>query len=239
MNTLPFQYQIRRSERATKARIVVTLDKIEVVAPAGISEHRLHDFVLSQQQWIINAIAKIENQSLRQHGYAPISCHHGAEIPFFGASYPLMIRPSKLKKVKIDFIDEFIAHVPETILRGACSEMIKIALINWMKKQLKQQVELIVQRHGPTSRLYPRSISIKTQKSRWGSCGSRNDININWLLILAPAAVLEYVVVHELCHIQIKNHSSQFWALVAVHLPDYQKQRRWLKQNGSALMRGI
>lgn len=239
MSSLPFQYQIRRSVRATKVRIIVTPDKIEVVAPTGIAERRIHRFVLAQQQWIIKAKARIENQATRQHGLTPISCHQGAEIPFLGAFYPLMIRSTKLKKVKIEFIDEFIAHVPEPFLNGTYSDIVKIALINWMKKQLKLQVEQLVQRHGPSSRLYPRSISIKTQKSRWGSCGIRNDININWLLVFAPIEVLEYVVVHELCHIQIKNHSSQFWALVAYHLPDYQKQRHWLKHNGSALMRGI
>jgi predicted metal-dependent hydrolase len=66
-----------------------------------------------------------------------------------------------------------------------------------------------------------------------------NDIQINALLIIAPPAVLEYVVVHELCHIQIRNHSPQFWVLVADHLPDYKTPHRWLKQHGSRLMQGF
>jgi predicted metal-dependent hydrolase len=82
-------------------------------------------------------------------------------------------------------------------------------------------------------------LRIKTQKSRWGSCGPNNDINLNWLLMLAPAAALEYVVVHELCHIKHKNHSAAFWQLVAEHLPNYQQQRHWLKQHGARVMQGL
>ena len=87
--------------------------------------------------------------------------------------------------------------------------------------------------------LYPRFIKIKTQKSRWGSCGIHNDINLNWLLILAPPQVMEYVVIHELCHIKERNHSQKFWLLVKSHLADYQIQRNWLKKEGRRLMQGL
>ena len=74
-------------------------------------------------------------------------------------------------------------------------------------------------------------------KSRWGSCGPRNDINLNWLLAFAPPAVLEYVVVHELCHIRHRDHSARFWALVAQHLPGWAHERQWLKRQGGELLR--
>jgi predicted metal-dependent hydrolase len=119
------------------------------------------------------------------------------------------------------------------------NENIRSALINWTKKQAKMQVEQLVTQHAHKNRLFPRTINIKTQKSRWGSCGIHNDININWLLMLAPIEVLEYVVVHELCHIRVKNHSRQFWTLVAEHLPGYQQHRQWLKKHGSRLMLGL
>jgi predicted metal-dependent hydrolase len=73
--------------------------------------------------------------------------------------------------------------------------------------------------------------------TRWGSCGPKGDININWLLALAPESVLEYVVVHEICHLRERNHSAAFWALVAQHLPHYAKERAWVKAHGGALMR--
>lgn len=79
-------------------------------------------------------------------------------------------------------------------------------------------------------------ITIRDQKTRWGSCSGKGNLNFNWRLILAPEEVLDYVVVHELAHRREMNHSPRFWAQVAAVLPDYQKRRQWLKQNGDLLM---
>ena len=108
-----------------------------------------------------------------------------------------------------------------------------------MKNQARLQANFLIEKHGGSLALYPRSLKIKTQKSRWGSCGPNNDINLNWLLMLAPPSALEYVIVHELCHIKHKNHSRDFWDLVTQHFPDYREQRRWLKQHGASLMKGL
>jgi len=239
ISNLPFSYAIRRSPRATNTRIVVTPGKIEVVAPAKVAEHRIHQFVLAKQQWIILALAKLEAKSRHHESLAPACYSHGAEIPYQGKTYNLAIRSTKLKRIKIEFLDEFTAHVPETLIDKEHSEDIKDALIRWMKQQSKQHVEQLVKQHADKKQLFPQAIRIKTQKSRWGSCGIHNDININWLLIMAPPEVLEYVVVHELCHIQVRNHSAHFWSLVGEHLPDYKNQRHWLKKHGNSLMKGL
>jgi predicted metal-dependent hydrolase len=239
MSSLPFSYHIRRSPRATQTRITVTPGKVVVVAPVKVSEHKIHQFVQSKQQWIIQALAKIEAKTGQHKKLAPAVYSHGAEIPYQGTTYQLAIRPTKLKRIKIEFCREFIAHVPEVLMVKDHGVEIKEALIRWLKKESKYQVEQLVNQHAQRKQLIPRTIKIKTQKSRWGSCGINNDININWLLIVAPPEVLEYVVVHELCHIKIRNHSANFWALVAEHLPDYQSRRRWLKTHGGSLMMGL
>lgn len=79
-------------------------------------------------------------------------------------------------------------------------------------------------------------ITIRDQKTRWGSCSARGNLNFNWRLILAPAEVLDYVVVHELAHRREMNHSERFWRLVESVLPDYVQRRSWLKKNGDWLM---
>ncbi len=170
---------------------------------------------------------------------APAVYGHGVEIPYQGVTHKLAVKPTKLKRIKIEFSEEFIAHVPDALMIKEHSAEIKEALIRWMKKESKIQVERLVQQHAVKKQLFPQTIKIKTQKSRWGSCGINNDININWLLIIAPPEVMEYVVVHELCHIKVRNHSPRFWALVAEHLPDYQSRRLWLKRHGGSLMMGL
>ncbi len=225
--------------RATQTRIIVTPGKVEVVAPVKVSEHKIHEFIQAKQQWIIQALARIDVKSQQHKTLAPAVYSHGAEIPYQGASYKLVIKPTQLKKIKIEFSKEFVAHVPEALMIKNHSVEIKEALIRWMKQESKNRVEQLVKQHAEKKQLFPQAIRIKTQKSRWGSCGIHNDININWLLIIAPPEILEYVVVHELCHIKIRNHSAHFWALVAEHLPDYHNRRQWLKKYGSSLMMGL
>ncbi len=79
-------------------------------------------------------------------------------------------------------------------------------------------------------------ITIRNQRTRWGSCSSKGNLNFNCLLMLCPDSVLDYVIVHELCHRKEMNHSERFWAEVERVLPDYRRQRKWLKENGPALM---
>ena len=79
-------------------------------------------------------------------------------------------------------------------------------------------------------------ITLRQQKTRWGSCAANGNLNFNWLLILAPPEVLDYVVVHELCHRREMNHSQAFWKEVEKILPDYRERQKWLKDNGWRLM---
>ena len=81
-----------------------------------------------------------------------------------------------------------------------------------------------------------RRIRIGGQRTRWGSCSSRGTLSFNWRLVLAPPAVLDYVVVHELCHLRVPNHSRRFWALVELHRPHWRQQRQWLRDYGPELL---
>lgn len=79
------------------------------------------------------------------------------------------------------------------------------------------------------------SIAIRSQKTRWGSCSSRGTLSFNWKLMLAPPPVLDYVIIHELCHLVHMNHSADFWKCVSIYMPDYKIKRQWLKNHGHEL----
>ena len=81
----------------------------------------------------------------------------------------------------------------------------------------------------------PRSVAVKDYKSRWGSCSAKGDISYNWKIVLAPHRIVDYVVVHELCHMLEHNHSSRYWKLVEKYVPDYRERRDWLKNHSLSL----
>lgn len=211
-----------------------------MVAPVRVKEKDIHLFVHSQQDWVIKAVNKFASKQRNIKKLAPETYAHGVLIPYRGKKVKLIVQPTSKNKLQIEFKhDEFIAHVPVHFCKHETSEMIRLALVDWMKADALQKVEVIVEQYARLHKLTPRFIKIKTQKSRWGSCGIHNDINLNWLLVLASPEIMEYVVVHELCHIKERNHSIRFWQLVEAHLPNYQQARKWLKLNGRYLMQGL
>jgi predicted metal-dependent hydrolase len=240
MNNLSFEYTLRRSQRAKKTRIIVTAEKVEVVAPSGVAEDKICAFVKSKQGWIVAASLKIKQKKQGVERLGPERYVDGAEVPYHGGQLKIRLKPSSGEKIKIKCSgSELIIFLPKENIAGKGCQLIRVAIVAWIKKQALKDVNSYLTLHCCKQGLHPRSIRLKKQKSRWGSCGIHNDINLNWLLVLAPPKVMEYVVVHEICHIKERNHSAQFWLLVEEHLPDYKQHRLWLKQNGSRLMQGL
>jgi len=235
--------QVRRSQRAKRMRLIVTPEKIEVVAPLRTPEREIRQFVQLKQAWILSAHKKVQHHIANKVSFAPDSYQTGALIPYQGKQYRLEVRMSQCTEIKIDFLEKFIVCIPEGFLQQFSekeqSELIKQEIIVWMMNSAAKQAAVYRQKFSSLYKLYSRSMTIKTQKSRWGSCGIHNDIYLNWLLILAPVEVFEYVVVHEICHIEQRNHSADFWELVARYCPDYKQYRLWLKKYGTSLMLGL
>ena len=105
-----------------------------------------------------------------------------------------------------------------------------------LKKQAKTDLTARVRRFAPLMGVTYGRITIRAQKTRWGSCSGEGNLNFNCLLVLTPPEIRDYVVIHELCHRKEMNHSARFWAEVAKICPDHRKCRQWLKDNGSALI---
>ncbi len=103
------------------------------------------------------------------------------------------------------------------------------------REEARKKFEERVAFYHPLTGGHYTSITVRDQKSRWGSCSSRGTLSFNYRLIFAPLPVLDYVVVHELCHLTHMNHSKEFWGKVSSVLPDYKTQRQWLKDHGAEL----
>ena len=108
-----------------------------------------------------------------------------------------------------------------------------------LREQARVLVTQSVQHYAPLVGVSYKQITIRTQHTRWGSCSSKGNLNFNCLLALVPREVLDYVVVHELCHRKEMNHSDRFWNEVARIIPDYKSRKQWLKDHGAILIARI
>lgn len=131
---------------------------------------------------------------------------------------------------KRSWIEGHLAKLPERKPRLTEAELQTLA------RHAKEVLPEIAARYAPLVGVDYGRITIRAQRTRWGSCSAQGNLNFNCLLMLTPDDVMEYVVVHELCHRKEMNHSSRFWAEVERVLPDYRWSRRWLKENGGALI---
>lgn len=225
-------YDLRRSRRARRLRITVRPEGVEVVAPLRASSREIEDFVLRHAGWVAGKVSALRRT---------LDAHPGPERLSAGGRVFLRGRAVELRVTKggaraaVSCRDGLEVRVPERLGEDEREAVVEAALRHWLRRAARQDAERLVLRHGPPHGLVPTALRIKDQKLLWGSCSSRGTLNLNWRLILAPEAVLEYVVVHELCHLRVRNHQPAFWRLVGALLPGYEAQRRWLRANGHLL----
>jgi predicted metal-dependent hydrolase len=220
-------YTVRFSKRAERISIRVTPELVEAVAPENFSEDRVDAFVRKKRQWIYSKVEGIAEQEEKSRFRWPDRFVTGAKIPFHGRNMRLRVTTKDIKSIKIQYRNGFLVEKPI----NASDSDVRAALEKWLGFRLKDEVRYLVEHYAPTLNVRPGSVTISTLKTRWGSCGKNGDIRINWLLSIAPKPVLEYVLIHELCHLRYRNHSSEFWSLVASYLPDFQAQKSWLEEN--------
>ncbi len=122
---------------------------------------------------------------------------------------------------------EYILTLPDPEDGEAVRAALKSALSALALKRIRERLEYYIPRIGRG----PGRVAIRDQKSRWGSCSQMGNLNFNWKLIMAPPQALDYVVIHELCHLYEFNHSPRFWQLVARQMPDYEVWKKWLKRH--------
>jgi hypothetical protein len=113
---------------------------------------------------------------------------------------------------------------------------IQSALVEWYRQHALERLTEKTARYAGIIGATPNSISVRDYKSRWGSCSSKGEISYNWRIIIAPHHIVDYVVVHELCHLKHPNHSPVYWKAVRRVMPDYAEHREWLKESGGSLM---
>ena len=152
---------------------------------------------------------------------------------------PLYVSDNEIERMVISkskWIDEHMLKVQSTIDERSKLEKITFEQVKELADQAVEYIPKRVKYYAGKENFVYNKITIKNLVSRWGSCSTKGNLNFNCLLMLTPDYVIDYIVVHELCHLREMNHSEKFWTEVEKIMPDYQRAELWLKQNGGNLI---
>jgi predicted metal-dependent hydrolase len=213
-------YTIRRSTRARRVRVNVHAHSgVEVVLPTSVPERAAAAAVREMRPWIERRLD--EARLLR----ARVAARAGAgTVPYLGAQLELVPQSGRTR----------VHRKGERLLVPGGDP--RPALERYYRRSARAEIAPRLDRATAFAGTPYRDLSIRAQRTRWASCSANGSMSFNWRLLLAPERVLEYVVWHEVCHLEILDHSPRFWALVERRWPSYREDRDWLSRNGVTLV---
>jgi predicted metal-dependent hydrolase len=212
------EYTVRRSARARRVRVNVRAHvRVEVVLPQRAPERAAAAAVRELAPWIERRLAE-GRRALAQ------VAERGDSVPYLGRSLTLVRQPGRVR-----------AHVSgERLLVPAGDH--RPAVERLYRRLARAEVAARLDRAVAAAGLSYTALSIRSQSTRWASCSVDGAMSFNWRLLLAPEPVLDYVVWHEVCHLQVRDHSPRFWKMVGEWCPGWREQRAWLRRNGGTLV---
>lgn len=205
--------KIIRSKRKTLSLIINDKNELIVRAPITCKDGYIFDFINKKASWIIKKRTSNLNNS-----FEPIKVVDNENIILLGNNYTIKLTNLKTVKIKDNII-----FVP--------TENSKNKLIMFCKRYLKSVINTKIKQINAIYHFNVLSVSISSAKTNWGSCSAVNRLHFTYKLILCPEQVLDYIIVHELVHTQIKNHSKKYWDRVKQIYPNYKQCEKWLKEN--------
>ncbi|MCC4771626.1 DUF45 domain-containing protein [Methanosarcina sp. DH2] len=226
------EYEIVYSKKRRKAAILVRPDlKVEFRAPHGLSREAIRDMVQKKAGWVREKLDwfeanRLPNQEKRYND--------GEMYLYLGREYPIKItHVDGIKKPSASFSgSELTVLIPGMRSEELEPALVKEAVWSFYRDCAEPEVGKLLKAYSEKLGVAPPDFKVKHQKKRWGSCSADNILRINFQLVMAPPEQLEYVVVHELCHVKEKNHSASFWKLVGELMPGYEVHRKRLKKDG-------
>lgn len=225
--TKELEFKVEFKDRDTMSISVEPPNYILVVAPTGMPEEDIRGIVKSRGRWIVQKLFEFRNIDAKRVNREFVN---GESFMYLGRNYSLQIHVDETLqnnfKVKLSR-GKFNVYVKEK-----SDEIIKEAMESWYREKTEEQVRKRIKYYQKFFEKKPSDIKVKEQKKRWASCTSKNELLFNWRCGMARATALDYIVVHEMCHMYYKNHSQEFWDLVASVMSDYESRKEWLRDNG-------
>lgn len=220
--TLPFNFEINRSKRKSLV-LYVKSGKVEIRAPRYASRKWIHEFIFSNKSWIIGELGR---QKLQHRQRLVIA--EGREVTFLGKPRTIVVLISSNQEVRVtrDFIFLYT--------RKNTPEKLEKLFNDWLRDKAQEYMAVetirVARQLGLEHKL--KNVVFRKTKSKWGHCCQDGTIQYNWLAMMAPREVINYLIVHECSHLRHMDHSKKFWSTVESVCPNYQEHRQWLAENG-------
>ena len=213
-----FTYDVRVSPRARRIRVCIEADgRVEVVVPRRATRRDAAHAVEELRPWIEGRLADV-NAVRARLGRAP------GTVPYLDEQLTVVPQRGRTRVHRRG--DQLLVPLgPES----------DAAIERWYRRQARAEIEPLLDVACAAIGCDHTALTIRNQRTRWGSCAASGALSFNWRLLLAPPEILEYVVWHEACHLLVMDHSPRFWGLLEQHLPGYREPQRWLRRNGSGL----
>jgi predicted metal-dependent hydrolase len=213
------RYAIRRSDRARRVRVTVDATRgVEVVLPRRAPEREAAAAVQELRPWIERRVAELERARAAVRD-------RGEFVPYLGQPLRLVAEPRRSR-----------VHRRGSDLLVPAGAGQRPALERFYRRAAHAEIAPRLDRACATLGVSYTRLTIRSQRTRWGSCSRSGTISFNWRLLLAPEPVLDYVIWHEACHLRVMDHSPRFWKLVGEGCPQYREHVRWLRRNGATLV---
>jgi len=227
-------YTLKRSAKRRSIGLQIDDHGLTVSMPLRASEKWLHSVLQEKAGWVVS---KLDSWQSRK---APVqNWGDGEPILFRGETFTLRVVPCLFNTPPLLTASELVVYVAESGRQGAnwgrqasAAEAagIKKAVIKWYRREAERVFEECVAHFAPLMKVTPKAIKLTSARTQWGSCTSGGVVRLNWQLVTMPLHLIDYVVVHELAHLQEMNHSAAFWRIVARVCPDYAGMRAELRK---------
>jgi predicted metal-dependent hydrolase len=209
---------IHRTNKKIKRISLALENKNEIIVktPLGIKSNVLRDIVLRHKNWVLNSIKRVPVKN--QFDFV---C--GGKLPFLGVQYPIKLLVDKRIKNPKFVLENDIFYIYYNDDKKSYDDFTD-GLKKYYQRMAQKTIDPLFDKWCFKTKMYPQKITYRKAKRRWGSCSHINNISINYMLLQFSVDAIEYVVLHELCHIQEKNHSKRFWNLLSSFMPDYKQK---------------
>ena len=226
------EYTVRRSRRRKKTvEVSVSQGTVLVSAPARTPDGEIQAMVQKRSRWILEKLAASHQSP------PPLRLVSGETLPYLGQELPLLVQEANIRRPSAQYEGErLLVNVPEELPEQERREWIFSAIVAWYKERAQEFLLDSVSRWLPVmGRSETPPVLVRGQRARWGSCSADGTLRFSWRLAMLEPDLIDSVVVHELAHLEVMNHSPAFWDVVVRAMPDARRRRRRLDETGRHL----